>query len=182
VGSEGTVFVHGEVVGSVPDVDMFAGNVACAVGVALALGITPDESDLATLARPPHRLQVGATDAGVVVIDDTYNANPAGARAALAALARRGSGRRVVVTPGMIELGPLQYEENMAFAANAAEVATDLVIVGKTNRRALLEGAAKGRVSVNVMDSRDDAVAWVRATLGAGDTVVYENDLPDHYP
>jgi len=182
VGSEGTVFVHGEVVGSVPDVDMFAGNVACAVGVALALGITPDESDLATLARPPHRLEVGTTDAGVVVIDDTYNANPAGARAALAALARRGSGRRVVVTPGMIELGPLQYEENMAFGANAAEVATDLVIVGKTNRRALLEGAAKGRVSVNVMDSRDDAVGWVRATLGAGDTVVYENDLPDHYP
>jgi UDP-N-acetylmuramoyl-tripeptide--D-alanyl-D-alanine ligase len=125
---------------------------------------------------------MGTTDAGVVVIDDTYNANPAGARAALAALSRRGSGRRVVVTPGMIELGPRQYEENSAFAAKAAEVATDLVIVGRTNRRALLEGAAGGRVSVNVVDSRDEAVAWVRSTLESGDVVVYENDLPDHYP
>ena len=182
VDTEGTVFVHGEVVGSVPGVDMFAGNVACAVGVALALGVTPGERDLSSLARPPHRLQIDTTDAGVVVIDDTYNANPAGARAALATLARHGSGRRVVVTPGMIELGPLQHEENSAFAAKIAEVATDLVIVGRTNRRALLEGAARGQVSVNVMDSRDEAVGWVRATLGAGDVVVYENDLPDHYP
>jgi len=182
VDTDGTVFVHGKAIGSVLDPDMFAGNVACAVGVALALGATPDEADLSSLARPPHRLQMGTTDAGVVVIDDTYNANPAGARAALAALSRRGSGRRVVVTPGMIELGPRQYEENSAFAAKAAEVATDLVIVGRTNRRALLEGAAGGRVSVNVVDSRDEAVAWVRSTLESGDVVVYENDLPDHYP
>ncbi|MFZ0493168.1 MAG: UDP-N-acetylmuramoyl-tripeptide--D-alanyl-D-alanine ligase [Acidimicrobiia bacterium] len=179
---EGIVFVHGKAIGSVPDLDLFPGNVACAVGVALALGVTPDEADLSSLARPPHRLQMVTTDAGVVVIDDTYNSNPAGARAALAALARRGSGRRVVVTPGMIELGPRQYEENSTFAAKVAEIATDLVIVGRTNRRALLEGAARGLVSVNVMASRDEAVEWVRSMLGAGDVVVYENDLPDHYP
>jgi len=182
VAGDNTVFAHGQMIGSVDDVDVFPGNAACAVGVAVALGVAPDVSDLSTLARPPHRLQKGTTDAGVVVIDDTYNANPAGAAAALSALVRYGSGRRVVVTPGMVELGPRQYEENSAFAAKVSEVATDLVIVGRTNRRALLEGVVGGRVSVNVVDSRDEAVAWVRSTLRPGDVVVYENDLPDHYP
>jgi len=182
VAPDSTVFINGRAIGTVDDDDMFAGNVACAVGVALALDVTPDGADLVTLARPPHRLQPGMTDAGVVVIDDTYNANPAGAAAALVALARHGAGRRVVVTPGMVELGRRQSEENRSFAKEVGKVATDLVIVGRTNRRALLEGAAGSRVSINVVDSRDEAVAWVRSTLETGDVVVYENDLPDHYP
>lgn len=177
----GSVVVHGTRIGSVSTSE-FPGNVACAVGVALALGVTPNEGDLTTLTRPPHRLQEATTDAGVVVIDDTYNANPAGAAAALAALVQHGAARRAVVTPGMIELGPKQFEENRAFAAEVAKVATDLVIVGKTNRRALLQGAVGSELSVNVVSSRDEAVAWVRSILGFGDVVVYENDLPDHYP
>ncbi|MGH9153676.1 MAG: glutamate ligase domain-containing protein, partial [Acidimicrobiales bacterium] len=115
---------------------------------------------------------------------DTYNANPAGAAAALEALARHGSAgrRRVVVTPGMVELGPRQHEENARFAAAAAAVATHLVVVGHTNRRALLEGAAGGGARVVPVETRDQAVAWVRGHVGEGDAVLYENDLPDHYP
>jgi UDP-N-acetylmuramoyl-tripeptide--D-alanyl-D-alanine ligase len=184
VDGDATVFVRGDRVGAIRDDDAFKGNVACAVGVVLALGGAPDDADLARLERPPHRLQTVNTDAGVVVIDDTYNANPAGAEAALDALRRHGStgGRLVVVTPGMVELGRRQFEENVRFAQHAALVATDLVIVGRTNRKALLEGAAHGAASVIVVGSREEAVAWVRRTLGPGDAVVYENDLPDHYP
>ena len=82
----------------------------------------------------------------------------------------------------MVELGRLQPEENRRFAADAARVATDLVIVGETNRRALLEGAAGQQASVIVVPTRSEAVAWVRTHLGPGDAVLYENDLPDHYP
>ena len=66
----------------------------------------------------------------------------------------------------------------------AAERGIDtLVVVGRTNRAALTEGAAgAGLPTVIVVDTRDEAVAWVRGNLGAGDTVLYENDLPDHYP
>ncbi|MGH9149428.1 MAG: glutamate ligase domain-containing protein, partial [Acidimicrobiales bacterium] len=118
------------------------------------------------------------------VIDDTYNANPAGAAAALAALQahRSPAGRAVVVTPGMVELGPRQGEENAAFGAAAAAAATDLVVVGRTNRAALVEGASGGQAEVRVVERRADAVAWVRANLGPGDVVLYENDLPDHFP
>jgi UDP-N-acetylmuramoyl-tripeptide--D-alanyl-D-alanine ligase len=59
-------------------------------------------------------------------------------------------------------------------------VATDLVVVGRTNRRALLRGgAALAPITVN---NRHEAVQWVRTHLGIGDAVLYENDLPDHYP
>jgi UDP-N-acetylmuramoyl-tripeptide--D-alanyl-D-alanine ligase len=118
------------------------------------------------------------------VVDDTFNANPAGAAAALEVLARHRSreGKAVVVTPGMIELGPEQHEENKRFAEAAAGQATHLVVVGRTNRAALLEGARGGTAEVLTMATRDDAVAWVRSTLAAGDVVLYENDLPDHYP
>ena len=96
-----------------------------------------------------------------------------------------GTGRLVVVTPGMVELGSRQFEENRRFAAATADVADHLVIVGRTNRRALLAGAgsvAGSPMQVTLVDHREQAVAWVRQHLGPGDAVLYENDLPDHYP
>jgi UDP-N-acetylmuramoyl-tripeptide--D-alanyl-D-alanine ligase len=157
-------------------------NLACALAVAFALGV-PHEVALARIARMPsvqNRLASAQAPSGVWVIDDTFNSNPSGARAALAALAGLAvSGRRVVVTPGMVELGASQFEENRAFARAATEVASDLVVVGYTNRRALRAGASP--LEPHLVRTREEAVAWVRATLGAGDGVLYENDLPDHY-
>jgi len=202
------------------------GNLACAVAVAVSLGI-PLATLVPAIARLPdvdHRLSTTRSTQGVAILDDTYNSNPAGCRRALAALAAltapvpsplgsqggmtgdpgtgvigapagdrtadptrdlagvTGGGRRVVVTPGMVELGPVQRAENEAFGVEAARVATDLVIVGRTNRRALLEGAGRGGVATVVVEHREEAVAWVRSHLGEGDAVLYENDLPDHYP
>lgn len=183
VGPDAQVRVHGRVIGAIDSGEGFPGNVACAIGVLISLGMTPDAQDLATMERPLHRQQIATAASGAIVIDDTYNANPAGARAALAALDRHASdgSRRVIVTPGIIELGHEQYAENVELAARAAQTATDIVIVGRTNRKALLEGSRRAR-SVKVVDSREEGVAWVRRTLGPGDVVLYENDLPDHYP
>ncbi|HLI15657.1 MAG TPA: Mur ligase family protein [Acidimicrobiales bacterium] len=177
-----------------------ATNVACAVGVALALGVPLQEiaQRLPNLPVAESRLQVAGGGEGPVVLDDTFNANPAGAALALRRLTeigRRLGGRMVVVTPGMVELGPIQARENAAFARSAAAVATDLVIVGATNRRALLAGARSAQAgrgeradgpsaapAIVTVPNREAAVAWVRAALTAGDVVLYENDLPDHYP
>jgi UDP-N-acetylmuramoyl-tripeptide--D-alanyl-D-alanine ligase len=161
-------------------------NVACAVAVARELGIPDDviAARLPDLPTPEHRLTVTTGGGGFTVLDDTYNANPAGTRAALAALVRHGrpEGRRLVVTPGMVELGPRQAEENRAFAAAAAAVATQVVVVGHTNRPALVAGAAGGGAEVLLVETREQAVTWVREHLREGDVVLYENDLPDHYP
>ena len=157
-------------------------NLACALGVAFTLGV-PHEGALGRIAGLPpvaNRLASAPAPSGVWVIDDTFNSNPTGARAALTELARHGEGaRRVVVTPGMVELGPRQFEENRSFARTATSVATDLVIVGETNRRALEAGWSP--LHPRRVRSREQAVAWVRTTLGPDDAVLYENDLPDHY-
>jgi UDP-N-acetylmuramoyl-tripeptide--D-alanyl-D-alanine ligase len=179
-----TVRVGGALVGS--DVPLpgsvQATNLACALAVVFALGVRQEVAigRIPGLPTVPNRLASGEAPSGVWVIDDTFNSNPSGARAALAELAGRGGeGRRVVVTPGMVELGPLQFEANRVFAEEIARDATDLVIVGHTNRRALRAGSPPLRPIY--VRTRDEAVTWVRATLGSGDAVLYENDLPDHY-
>jgi UDP-N-acetylmuramoyl-tripeptide--D-alanyl-D-alanine ligase len=162
-------------------------NVACAVAVALELGVAVESIArmLPSLPKAANRLEVGRSPAGVIVIDDTYNSNPAGARVALQTLARHATdgSRRVVVTPGMVELGSRQAAENSEFAAEASSVATDLVIVGRTNRRALRAGSGRSRPGVRViaLANREQAVEWVRSSLAEGDVVLYENDLPDHF-
>ncbi|MBO0715076.1 MAG: UDP-N-acetylmuramoyl-tripeptide--D-alanyl-D-alanine ligase [Acidimicrobiales bacterium] len=175
----------GALVAEVQGVEAAPTNVACAVAVALELGVSPEEvaARLPGLPSAPNRLVVRTTESGFTVIDDTFNSNPAGARLALASLCHHSADghRRVVVTPGMVELGPSQRRENAALASAASTAATDLVIVGRTNRRALLEGAGAHGSPV-LVDTRDEAVAWVRAHLGPGDAVLYENDLPDHFP
>ncbi len=186
-----SVTVHGAEIADAVAVDGRPGNVAAAIAVALELGVPSDDvvRRLPTLPGAPHRLEQATGSGGVTVLDDTYNANPAGARAALATLERLGAGstRRAVVTPGMVELGSVQSEENAGFAAEAAAVVTDLVIVGRTNRRALLRGARRaspepGTPRLVVVSTRPKATEWVRAHLESGDVVLYENDLPDHYP
>jgi UDP-N-acetylmuramoyl-tripeptide--D-alanyl-D-alanine ligase len=161
-------------------------NVACAVAVALELGVPVGviAQRLAGIPTAPHRRSVQTGAGGAAIIDDTYNSNPAGAAAALAVLAGQGSptGRRVVVTPGMVELGPEQQPRNATFAAACAEAASDLVIVGRTNAKALAAGAAGTSLRVHHVADRTEAVAWVSAQLGPGDAVLYENDLPDHFP
>jgi UDP-N-acetylmuramoyl-tripeptide--D-alanyl-D-alanine ligase len=180
---EGTVAVGGTEIGRVDPSKVLSLNLACAVGAALALGMAPAEiaPRLGHLPTVPHRRQVLISERGPTIIDDTYNSNPAGARAALQILASM-NGRKVVVTPGMVELGQRQDGENRSWARDAAAVADDLVVVGVTNRSSLVRGAGGGRAVVTVLPNREAAVEWVRSRLGPGDSVLYENDLPDHYP
>lgn len=186
--SDGAVslWADGDPVGELPrDSTAQVGNVACAVAVALELGVPPKliASGLASLPEPEHRGGSARTPTGLLVLDDTFNSNPVGAAAALRSLlAAPVSGRRVVVTPGMVELGVIQAEENARFAAAAADAGATLVVVGWTNRRALLIGAAEGEGDVVVVPNRSAARDWVRSNLSDGDAVLWENDLPDHYP
>jgi UDP-N-acetylmuramoyl-tripeptide--D-alanyl-D-alanine ligase len=164
-------------------------NVACAVAVALELGIAPETiaRRLPDLPAAAHRREVSVGQSGATVIDDTYNANPAGAAGALRLLAQLGaSTKRVVVTPGMVELGDRQADENARFAEDAARVASHLLVVGQSNAAALIAGWRRApeqdRAELIRCPTRPQAVIWVSEHLGPGDVVLYENDLPDHYP
>jgi UDP-N-acetylmuramoyl-tripeptide--D-alanyl-D-alanine ligase len=147
------------------------------------MGLDPADLVTRTADLASSSTAVAAIAGAILRLDDTFNSNPAGARSALRALAHAASGgMTAVITPGMVELGPVKDEENRRFAEEAADQVDHFVIVGRTNRRALSEGSAKGKASVTVVDSREEAVDWARVHLGPGDAVLYENDLPDHYP
>ena len=155
--------------------------------MALELGISAETiaARLACLPGVPNRLQPYRAAGGYLVLDDTFNANPAGARHGLEVLASLApAGRRVLVTPGMVELGKEQRTENASLGEAALGVVTDVVVVGRTNRAALLEGCRRvgSPVSVKMVDRREEAVAWAQSELGPGDAVLFENDLPDHFP
>lgn len=172
----------GEEVGALPvEGGPHPGNLGCAVAAAIAYGVAPTDlgARFGSLVNPDHRASIGTSDAGVVVIDDTFNSNPAGAAAAIDRLSLAAGGRRAVITPGMVELGPVQDAENERLGRAVVESGATLVVVGWTNRAALLRGA--GGEAVTVPD-REAARRWVREHLGPGDGVLWENDLPDHYP
>ena len=157
-------------------------NLACAIAAALELGCPLDQlaQRVRTIRPVANRANVITAPSGVVVIDDTFNANPASAAASLALLrSTPATGRRVVITPGMIELGPDQFRENAILASRVSDMGAELVAVGRTNVPALFEGYDG---DLRRFEHRDDAVAWVRSSLGDGDAVLYLNDLPDHYP
>jgi UDP-N-acetylmuramoyl-tripeptide--D-alanyl-D-alanine ligase len=145
-----------------------AANVAAALGVVRALGLDEEAAAdrLDSLPVAEHRQEVSRSGKGVIVIDNTFSSNPASAASSLALVRRltEPGARAVVVTPGMVELGPLQPEENRNFAVAADDAASDRDI------------------RVHFAATREHAVEWVRATLTDGDVVLYENDLPDHYP
>ncbi|HVF32009.1 MAG TPA: Mur ligase family protein [Acidimicrobiales bacterium] len=171
-----------------PPTDANPTNVAVAIALARAVGVPDDviARRLPGLPTAANRRSIARGSTGATFVDDTYNSNPAGAAAALATLQHHAAttdARRVaLVTPGMVELGDRQFEENRAFAAAASLVCTDVVIIGATNRRALQAGAAEGRARVVLVDDRAGATAWVKENTSEGDVVLFENDLPDHFP
>jgi UDP-N-acetylmuramoyl-tripeptide--D-alanyl-D-alanine ligase len=159
-------------------------NVAVALGIAWALDIPADLAvpQTKTLPVAAHRTEVAETENGVAIIDDTYNSNPLGAKRAVevaAALAVKRGGKFYVVTPGMVELGPVQPERNRQLGQLVSDLGGELVAVGLTNRRNLVEG---GGDKTTTFLTRNKAVRFVTEEAGQFDVILYENDLPDHYP
>lgn len=159
-----------------------------AIVIALNLGMDPAKIRLAVAGIQPveHRLSIKQTPGNVTVIDDAFNSNPAGARMAIDVLAHFREGRRVVVTPGMVELGDSQAELNEQFGRYMAEGdKVDVIfVVGTTNRDALVKGIKSTDFKEDnlfVVDTFNDAQRKLQPTLRNGDTILYENDLPDSF-
>ena len=186
---DGKVRVRGAALGAAAlPPSVHPSNAACALGAALALGDEPKPlvKRLRTLPSVAHRLEPIEQPGGSWILDDTYNSNPAGAAEAVrraAALAESSGGRVHVVTPGMVELGEVQAERNEALGRTVKEAgAASLVVVGRTNAVALQRGAEGGGTDVLTVPTREAGVRLVEERARAGDVVLFENDLPDHYP
>jgi UDP-N-acetylmuramoyl-tripeptide--D-alanyl-D-alanine ligase len=161
-------------------------NILGAALVALEMGMTLEEiaRGVSRLEPPPHRLNVIRGAGGTIVIDDSYNSNPAGAAEALNVLAEFRTGRRILVAPGMIELGALQEAKNEEFGRQAAAVCDFVYLIGPEQTRPVLRGlvaAGFGESQYKVCRELAEATAHMGKTLRPGDAVLFENDLPDLY-
>ena len=137
-----------------------------------------------TLQPAESRLVTQTTAEGITIINDAYSANPKGVISALKVLGMYRSGKRLLITPGMIELGDLHDVENRKLGELATQHATDIVLVGKEQTAPVYEGIQSSGFDmshVQVKETLSEAVAWYQQNLESGDTVLFLNDLPDTY-
>jgi UDP-N-acetylmuramoyl-tripeptide--D-alanyl-D-alanine ligase len=156
-----------------------------AVGVVAGLDLQTIKRGLEQVEPPEHRLQpLPNVAAGIVVIDDAYNANPAGAAAALKVLAAHPARRRILVTPGMVELGPAEDPENEHFGRNAARVCDHIILVGPRHTEPIRRGLRYESFpaeAIDVVQNIAGATEVLSHLTRAGDVILFENDLPDLY-
>jgi UDP-N-acetylmuramoyl-tripeptide--D-alanyl-D-alanine ligase len=161
-------------------------NLLGAALVALELGVHMERVGalIREIQPAPHRLQLSKTQNGIVVIDDSYNSNPIGAAAALDALAELNGGKKILVTPGMIELGDRQVVENREFGKKAAATCDFVVLVGTRQTAPLAAGlldAGFPTEQTRIVNNLHEARVEVERVATSGDVVLFENDLPDLY-
>ena len=160
-------------------------NLLLCCTAARALGMTLQEIALGVSRCQPveHRLELLSGGAGVSIIDDAFNANPVGAQCALRVI-RDFPGRRIIITPGMVELGEIEEQENRAFGREMAHAADLVYLVGPRHTRPIYEGLLEEgfpEEQIEVCASLGEASEKMGRILRAGDVVLFENDLPDNY-
>ena len=165
-----------------------AGNVLAAIGVGLTCGLDlPYMTAALRTARPPeHRLQPLTLPTGGIYLDDGYNGNPQGIIGALEVLGAYAPKRRIVITPGLIEMGKARSEYHEAIGRAAAKNVDVAFLVGPKQtadiRRGML-AAGYPEAQVHTVRSLDEARDAVTAMGGwdAGSVVLVANDLPDQF-
>ena len=160
-------------------------NILLSASVALCLGLTMEQiaRGISRIRPVEHRLQLIRHPGGINVIDDAFNSNIRGAMQAFQVL-KQFPGKRIIVTPGMVELGEKETEMNREFGAAMAECCDTAVLVGKKRSAAIaagLRGKGYPEESIRVVSSLEEATGLLREIAAPGDTVLFENDLPDNY-
>ncbi|HBJ10809.1 MAG TPA: UDP-N-acetylmuramyl peptide synthase [Ruminococcaceae bacterium] len=161
-------------------------NIAGAAALSYKLGVTPENIRFAVSSLKPteHRLEIKQSVAGSTLIDDAYNANPEGSIEALHVLSRFDNMKKVVITPGLIELGSREHDCNFALGLEAAKICDIIIFVGINRSVPLKEGAMSQNFPEDklfVAASFKEAMAIYGGFADKNTVVLLENDLPDNY-
>ena len=161
-------------------------NIVGAVAIADSLGMSADEIRVgAKYLRPvPHRLQLKQNPNGSIIIDDAYNSNVKGAGMALDVLRSFDKKQRVLITPGIVELGDKAKEINRELGRKAVECADYVILVGKEQTEPILAGLKDRHYPESqtyVAENLNDALRQMNKITGSNTVILLENDLPDNY-
>ena len=161
-------------------------NIVGAVAIADKLGLTAEEIKIgAKYIRPvPHRLELKQNPNGSIIIDDAYNSNIKGAKMALEVLKSFEHKKRILITPGIVELGDKQYEINKEFGEKAAESCDFIILVGAQQAVPIYNGIKEKHYSesnIFIAKNLQEALSKMNEILTKDSVVLLENDLPDNY-
>ena len=159
-------------------------NLQLAAAMAFNLGVSLGEIEdaIINMKPTPHRLEL-IKSGKMNILDDTFNCNPVGAECAINVL-EKFEGRKVVITPGMIELGAAERTENYLLGRKIALVADRVILIGAVRTKPIYEGLlSRGFDSdkIFVFDTLEKAKSNFSILLSEKDTVLMLNDLPDVY-
>lgn len=158
-------------------------NIGLCAQAAYALGASAEDiaQAVAELEFVEHRLQLIESN-GVFILDDGYNSNVVGAKAAVEVL-RSFGGKKIVVTPGLVELGILEESENMELGRELAGL-DYVILVGETLVGAVKDGyteAGGEQGKLTIVPSLAAAQDVLKDLIQKGDAVLFLNDLPEIY-
>ena len=131
-----------------------------------------------------HRLELKQHPNGTIIIDDAYNSNTKGAQMAVEVLGRFKNRKRILVTPGIVELGNKMYEYNKTFGTQAASNCDYAILVGKKQAKPILDGLIeKGfeKDKIFIADNFDSAIKKMNELMDSNTVILLENDLSDNY-
>ncbi len=165
-----------------------AGNILLAAACARALGLpwAAIKGAAATVPQIRHRLEVSRNSGQPTLINDAYNSNPIGFASALECLDTlvELGGRRILLTPGMVELGSKHTEEHDRLGMLAAKHCDIILVVTPERIPSFMQGLERendGSVTVMTFETQEKAEDWAKSHWEAGDAVLFENNLPDLY-
>lgn len=160
-------------------------NILMCCALAYELGLTLEQLKLGIAKIEPinHRLELKKEN-GLVILDDSFNSSVEGSKSALDVLKLFDSGKKIVVTPGLIELGSYEHEANYNFGKQLAEVCDYVIIVNQVNKQQISDGlkdAGFDETKIIYALSLLDAKLKIKDLAEKGDVILFENDLPDNY-
>lgn len=160
-------------------------NFAIAASIAYHLGLPLEKiKQRAKLILPTeHRMEIRKLG-NLTIIDNTYNTNPKAAKSSLKLLGELSGSKKILITPGLIELGSESYKENKNFAKSATEIADEIIIVGTNAKKALMDGLNESdfeKEKIHEVPSTKSALDLLAAISTEQTVVLLENDLPDQY-
>ena len=153
---------------------------ALALGYELEIPIAKMQVAVQSLQPTEHRLELKPYK-DMYIIDDAFNSNPVGSSMALDVLNLM-PGTKIVVTPGMIELGDKQYEYNFEFGKHIANVADAVILVGEHQTIPIKDGLKEKNYDnkkIFVLNDVKEAFILIERLKKNETYVLFENDLPD---
>ncbi|HPS28335.1 MAG TPA: Mur ligase family protein, partial [Candidatus Paceibacterota bacterium] len=166
--------------------DYILGTLMGVIEIALKLGLSTAEIQRGFNRLQPvsHRLEPILTAQNVLIIDDSYNGNPAGAREAVKVLKRFSDRRKIYLTPGLVEMGKASEKIHHELGENLAEAADKVILIKNSVSEYIREGLlSKGfsEDNLTIYPSADSAHSDIKNILKPGDIIIFQNDWTDNY-